>query len=104
MQIVRSTNGAKVFGDSFKSVCDELLIKQAFIPANSPQLNGFAERGLGVIEAAALAARIRANVLFGHVQLPKTKKLWAEAVHWACKQINFITSTSNPDTKSPYEV
>ena len=60
-------------------MCDELLIKQHITPAYSPQFNGVAERGLGMIETAAKAARIQAKVLFGHVQLPETDKLWAEA-------------------------
>ena len=40
--------------------------------AYSSQCNSVAERGLGLIEEAAMAARIQAKVLFGHVQLPKT--------------------------------
>ena len=56
-------------------MCDELLIKQHITPAYSPQFNGVAERGLGMIETAAMAARIQAKVLFGHVQLPETDKL-----------------------------
>ncbi|CAM9974287.1 unnamed protein product, partial [Sphacelaria rigidula] len=44
VQIVRSDNGGEFFGDKFRSVCDELLIKQEFTPANSPQYNGVAER------------------------------------------------------------
>ena len=53
-------------------MCNELLIKQEFTPAYSPQYNGVAERGLRLIKEAAMAARIQAKVLFGHVQLPKT--------------------------------
>ena len=84
-------------------MCSELLIKQEFTPAYSPQFNGVAERGLGMIETAAKAARIQAKVLFGHVQLPETDKLWAEAMHWACEAINH-TACSNPDSKSPNEM
>ena len=58
-------------------MCNEPLIKQEFTPAYSPQFNGVAERGVGMIETAAMAARIQAKVLFGHVQLPETDKLWA---------------------------
>ena len=67
VEIVRSDNGGEFFGGEFTSVCNELLIKQEFTPAYSPQYNGVAERGLGLIEAAAMAARIQAKVLFGHV-------------------------------------
>ena len=68
-------------------MCNELLIKQEFTPDYSPQYS-VAERGLGLIEEAAMAARIQAKVLFGHVQLPKTDKRWAEAMHWACEAMN----------------
>ena len=64
VQIVRSDNGGEFFGKAFRSVCDELLIKQEFTPAQSPQFNGVAERGLGIIEAAAMAARIQAKTSF----------------------------------------
>ena len=62
-------------------MCNELLITQEFVPAYSPQYNGVSERRLGLIEEAAMVARIQAKVLFGHVQLPKTDKRWAEAIH-----------------------
>ena len=78
----RSNNGGE-FGGEFASVSNELLIKQEFTPAYSPQYNGVAERGLGLIEEAVMAARIQVKVLFGHVLLPNTDRLWAEAMHWA---------------------
>ena len=104
VEIVRSDNGGEFFGGEFASVCNELLIKQEFTPAYSPQYNGVAERGLGLIEEAAMAARIQAKVLFGHVQLPKTDRLWAEAMHWACEALNHTACSANPDSKSPYEM
>ncbi|CAB1112906.1 unnamed protein product [Ectocarpus sp. CCAP 1310/34] len=104
VEIVRSDNGGEFFGGEFASVCNELLIKQEFTPAYSPQYNGVAERGLGLIEEAAMAARIQAKVLFGHVQLPKTDKLWAEAMHWACEAMNHTACSANPDSMSPYEM
>ena len=81
VEIVRSDNGGEFSRGELPSVYNELLIKQDFTPAYSPQYNGVAERGLGLIEEAAMAARIQVKVLFGHVQLPNTDKLWAEAVH-----------------------
>ena len=90
VEIVRSDNGGEFLGGGFASVCNELLIKQETAPAYSPQYNGVAERGLGLIEEAAMAARIQAKVRFGHVQLPKTHKLWAEAMHWACEAMNHM--------------
>ena len=55
-------------------------------------------------ETAAMTARILAKVLFGHVQLPETDKLWAEAMHWECEAINHPACSSNPDSKSPNEM
>ena len=63
-RLFRSDNGGEFFRGEFESLCNELLIKQEFTPANSPQYNGVAERGLGIIETAAMAARIQAKVLF----------------------------------------
>ena len=85
-------------------MCNELLIKQEFTPAYSRQYDSVAERGLGLIEEAAMAARIQAKVRFGHVQLPNTDKLWAEATHWACKAMNHTACSANPDSKSPNEL
>ena len=85
-------------------MCNEILIKQEFTPACSTQYNGVAERRLGLIEEAAMAARTQAKVLFGHVQLPKTDKLWAKAIHWACEAMNHTACSANPDSKSPYKM
>ena len=104
VEIVRSDNGGEFFHEEFESLCNELLIEQELTPAYSPQYNGVAERGLGVIEAAAMAARIQAIVLFDYVQLPKTDKLWAEAMPWACEALNHTACSANPDSKSPYEM
>ena len=104
VEIVRPDNGGDFFGGELASVCKELLIEQAFTPAYSPQYNGVAERGLGSIEEAAMAARIQAIVLFGHEQLPKTDKHWAEAVHWACEAVNHTACFANTDSKSPYDM
>ena len=83
VEIVRSDNGGEFFSGEFESACNELLIKQEFTQAYSSQCNSVAERRLGLIEEAAMAARIQAKVLFGHALLPKTDRLWAEAMHWA---------------------
>ena len=42
-----------------------------------------------------MAARSQAKVLFGHVQLPKTDRLWAEAMHWACEALNHTACSAN---------
>ena len=101
---VRSDNGGEFFGGEFGDVCRQYCIKQEFTNAKSPELNGVAERALGIIQNAALAARIQAPILFPHVELPPSETLWAEAVHWACEALNRTATTSNPGNKSPYEM
>ena len=103
VEIVRSDNGGEFFRGEFESLCNERLIKQEFTPAYSPQHNGVAERGLGIMEAAAMAARIQTKVLFDYVQLPKTDKRWAEAMHF-CEALHHTACSANPDSKSPYEM
>ena len=102
IEIVRSDNEGEVFGGEFASECNERLVKQKFTTVNSPQYHAVAERGLGLIEEAAMAARIQGKFLFGHVQLPKTDKLLAEAVHRACEAMNHTACSANPDSKLPY--
>ena len=80
------------------------MIKQEFTPANGSHFNGVAERGLGIIAAVALAARIQGMQLFNHFQLPPTKPLWAEAMHWACDALNHIATTANPGNLSLFEM
>lgn len=41
------------------SACRQFCIKQEFTTAKSPKINGMAERGLGIIDKAAQAARIQ---------------------------------------------
>lgn len=43
--------------------------------SDSPQFNGVAERALGLLEAATMAARIQATDLFPDVNMPDTKRL-----------------------------
>ena len=45
VEIVRSDNGGEFFGGEFASVCNEILIKQEFTPAYSPQYYGLQSMG-----------------------------------------------------------
>ena len=49
---------ASVNEGKFGKLCRERNIKQEFTTADSPEYNGVTERGLAMIESAALAARI----------------------------------------------
>ena len=104
LEIVRSDNGGEFLGGRFKQLCKDMMIKQEFTSAHSPEFNGVAERGLGIITAAALAARIQATQLFHHIRLPPTEPLWAEAMHWACDALNHTATTANRDNVSPFEM
>ena len=70
----------------------------------SPELNGVAEKALGIIQNTALAARIQALIFFPHVELPPSETLWAEAIHWVCQALKRTVTTSNQGNKSPYEM
>ena len=104
VESVRSDNGGEFYGGEFASVCRQFCIKQEFTTAKSPEFNGVAERGLGIIDKAALAARIQAPLIFPHVRLPPTDSLWAEAMHSACDALNHTATIANPNMKSPYEL
>ena len=61
--IVRSDDGGEFMEEKFGKLCRERKIKQEFTTADSPEY-GVAERGLAMIESAALASRIQASELF----------------------------------------
>ncbi|CAN0574040.1 unnamed protein product, partial [Ectocarpus sp. 12 AP-2014] len=101
---VRSDNGGEFYEGAFGALCRDRGIRQEFTPADSPQFNGVAERMLGIIDEASLAARLQAPLLFPHVTIPKTDSLWAEAQHYVCDSLNRTSTTANPGCKSPYEM
>ena len=86
-------------------MCRQYCIKWELTNAKCPELNGVAERALGIIQNAALAARIKAPILFPHVELPPSSEiLWAEAVHRACETLNRTVRTTIPGNKSPHDM
>ena len=99
---VRSDNRREVFGEAFGELCHKRGIKQEFTPADSPKYNCVAERALGLINDAAVAARIQATELCPNA--PNYPSLWAEATSWACHALNCTATTANPGDKSPYEM
>ena len=104
VEIVRSDKGGEFFGGEFGEVCKQHCIKQEFTNADSPQQNGVAERALGIIQTAGLAACIQALIIVPDIQLPPTKSLRAGAVHWACDVLDHTATTENPGNKSPHEM
>ena len=102
--VVRSDYGGEFNEGKFGKLCRERNIKQEFTTADSPEYNGVAERGLAMIESAALAARIQASELFPGFNVPEGPSLWAEAMSWACDAYNRTATVANPENRSPYEM
>ena len=78
-------------------------IKQEFITADSPEYSGVVERGLAMIESAALVAIIRAPELFPGCSTPEGPSLWAEAMNWGCDAYNRTATVANIGNRSPHE-
>ena len=68
----------KVFWREVEKLSCKRGIKQEFTPTDSLKYKGVAERALALINDAALAARIRAPVLYPGV--PAYPSMWTEAV------------------------
>ena len=102
--VVRSDNGGDFNQGEFGQLCRERNIKQEFTTADSPGYNGVAERGLAMIESAALAARIQASELFPGFDIPDKPSLWAEAMSWACDAYNRTATVADPGNRSPHEM
>ena len=101
--IVRSDDGGEFMEGKFGKLWRERKIKQEFTTADSPEYNGVAERGLAMIESAALAARIQASKLFPGCSIPEGASLWAEAMNWACGAYNCIATVASSGNCSPHE-
>ena len=99
---VRPGNGREVFEGAFGGLCRRRGIKQESTPADSPKYNGVAERALGLVNDAAVAARIQATEL--NPSAPHYPSLWAKAASCACHALNCTETTANPGDKSPYEM
>lgn len=102
--IIRSDNAPELMYGEFAEICRKNGIKREFTSANTPQLNGVAERGLTLIEKLAKASTFQAKSSFVGMGLPSTDRLWAEAHHFACNNLNQTATTSNKNMKSPWEM
>ena len=102
--IVRADDGGELMEGKFGKLCRERKIKQEFTTADSPEYNRVAERGLAMIESAALAPEIQASELFPGYSIPEGALLWAEAMNWACDAYNQTTTVANPGNRSPQEM
>ena len=102
--VVRSDNGGEFSQGQFGQRCRERNKKQDFTTADSSEYNGVAERGLAMIESAALAARIQASELFPRFDIPEKTSLWAEAMSWACDAYNRTAIVANPGHRSSHKM
>ena len=102
--VVRSDNGGEFNQGEFGQLCRESNIKQEFTTADSPEYNGVAERGLAMIESAALAVRIQASELFPGFDIPEKPSLWAEAMRWTCDAYNRTATVANPGNRLPHDM
>ena len=59
--IVGSDDGGKFIEGKFFKLCRERKMKHELTTPDSPEYNGVPQRGLAMIESAALAARIQAS-------------------------------------------
>ena len=73
--IVRLDDGGDFIEGKFGKLCRERKRKQEFITADSPDYNGVAERGVAMIESAALAATTQASELFSGYSIPEGPSL-----------------------------
>lgn len=64
-----------------------------------------AVRGVAMMEATSLAARVLANHIFHIRHLPeKTDRPWGQVYKWPCHSLNLTVTTTNHGMISPYEV
>ncbi|CAM9569949.1 unnamed protein product [Ascophyllum nodosum] len=102
--IVRSDDGGEFMQGKFGKLGREIKIKQELTTADSPEYNGVVERGLAMIESAALAARVQASELFPGCSIPEGPSLRAETMNWACDAYNQIATVANSGNRSPHEM
>ena len=101
---VRSDGGGEFLEGEFEQLCDKEKIKQEKTTADSPQFNAAAERAIGIIESAGLAAKIQALEMYPNQDIPSADSLWAEQANWACHALNCTATTANPGNKTPHEM
>ena len=102
--VVRSDNGGEFNQEEFGQFWREINIKQELTTVDSPEYNGVAERGLAMIESAALVARVQASELFPGFDIPEKPSLWAQAVSWASDAYHRAATVANSGNRSLHEM
>ena len=103
-KIIRTDDAPQLKAGKFDEICRKLHIKREFTSANTPQLNGVAERGLTLIEKVAKASAYQVKVSFVGMDLPPMDRLWTDNHHNACDVLNRSATKSNKGMTTPYEM
>ena len=103
-KIIRTDDAPQLKAGKFDEICRKLHIKKEFTSANTPQLNGAAERGLTLIEKVAKASAYQAKVSFVGMDLPPVDRLWTDNYYNACDVLNRSATKSNKGMTTPYEM
>ena len=102
VEAVCSDNGGEFTGDNFVQVCNRHRVQRECTAPHAPEFNGVGERGFDMIQKVASSARAQAPVLYPDINvLTTSRRLWAEAMLWACESVNRTATTSNPNRASP---
>ena len=103
-EVVRSDVGGKFYEREFGYLCRREKIRQEFTTSDTPEYNDVAERQIGIIESASLAAKIQSSVMYPSEDSPRGDNIWAEQANWACDAINRTSTSANPGCKFPHEM
>ena len=103
-KIIRTDHAPQLKAGKFDEICRKLHIKREFISANTPKLNGVAERGLTLIEKVAKASAYQAKVSFVGMDFPPMDRLWTDNHHNACDVLNRSATKSNKGMTTSYEM
>ena len=103
-KMIRTDDAPQLKAGKFDEICRKLHIKREFTSANTPQLNGVAERGLTLIEKVAKASAYQAKVSFVGMDLPPMDRLWTDNHHNVCDVLNRSATKSNKGMTTPYEM
>ena len=99
IRCIRTDNGGEFEGE-FQRELGRRSITHEHTPPDTPQYNGVAERALGLLREKAI---ILMEELDDVINVPR-KKLWAQAMLFACDVTNKSVTTSTDGGKSPYEL
>ena len=96
VEIVRTDDAAEFKSLSFANLSREQGNMQKTTTADSPQVNGVAERGIVMIEPAGKTAIIQSGVSIPGMGVPSGNSACAAQAYWVCHALNAKAITSNP--------